>query len=96
MAKSKTTIFYNSWLKSFNKLTDEQAGIICKELLRFSNGEPIQEEKISKDLTVDILFMQLSDIVKLENEKYEQRCAKNQQIAIEREEKKKQGEKKVW
>ena len=67
--------------------TDEEAGKILKGLLAYANrGEEFETE----DRAMRCLFKTIQANIDRNNDKYEERCERNRQIALEREKKKKE------
>lgn len=67
--------------------TDEEAGKILKGLLAYANrGEEFETE----DRAMRCLFKTIQANIDRNNDKYEERCERNRQIALEREQKKKE------
>ncbi len=88
MAEMKSFIMFCDRLNELEMLTDEQAGRLMKALFKYvSAGEVIPAQE---DVAVKLLFSVMKSSIDENNAKYDRRCEKNRQIAIEREQRKRE------
>ena len=85
MAKRKSIVLYFDAIEQWDMLSDAQAGILIKALLRYSNSG---ERLTTSDGMLQMAFSFMSAQIDRDGAKYDTKCEKNRQIAIEREEKK--------
>lgn len=86
MAKTtikNSTLFYHDWLKTFQKMSDEDVGKICKALLLL-DAEDIRTS-FEECSILDIVFTQLSATVERNREKYNESCERKSEAAKKRE-----------
>jgi hypothetical protein len=86
MDKKKSFILYSDFKDKINKLSNEQAGILLKSLFEYTCGEV----PVINDLLVDYAFTDIKTVLDRDNMKYINKCNKNQEIAINREAKKRE------
>ena len=68
MAEGKSKIvFYRNWGKTFNKLTDAEAGKLIKHFCAYINDE----DPVLEDRFVEIAWVQIEDTLKRDLKKYE-------------------------
>ena len=83
MAGMKSFIVFCDRLNELEMLTDEQAGKLMKALFRYaSTGDVISD---SEDVAVKLIFSVMKSAIDENCTKYNNRCEKNRQIALERE-----------
>ncbi|MBR1529611.1 MAG: hypothetical protein IJ642_09985 [Oscillospiraceae bacterium] len=87
MAKKKSFILFIDRKKELAMLNNEQAGILFKAVMEYADTG---EELVSDDLGVRMLFSVFQSQIDSTMEKYEEKCQRNKQIAIEREARKKE------
>ena len=85
MAERKSFMLYLDTSKQWDMLTNEQAGILIKALFLYTQTG---EQLCSEDGMLMMAFSFIAGQIDRDNDKYEQKCNRNKQIAIEREEKK--------
>ena len=81
--EKESFILYKTQCRSLLKLPTEQRGELITAVIRLAfEGETPTFD----DLACDVLFDQISDQITRDKEKYAKRCAKNRDIALQREE----------
>ena len=75
-------LLYRTQCKSLLKLPDDKRGELLTNIIRYA-FEGIRPE--IDDLTCEVLFDQISDQIDRDQEKYQQKCERNKQIALARE-----------
>lgn len=87
MAKKKSFVLYFDCKKQIDMLSDEQAGKLFKALFDFAESDEIPE---FSDGMLTMAFSFISAQIERDSVKYEERCEKNRQIALEREKRKRE------
>lgn len=81
MKEGASIILHLDCLSAVDCLTDEQAGILLKGLLRYANtGEPLN----STDSALQAVFALFSAQIDRDTKKYEEKCRKNRENACKR------------
>ncbi len=88
MADKKSFLVYHDTKKMIDVLTDEQAGRLFKALFNFAIYGEVTD--FSKDGMLFMAFGFMSAQMERDGIKYEKKCEKNRQIAMEREKKKRE------
>ncbi len=85
MTKKKSFVLYHDYLQHVGHLSNEEAGMLFKAILYYVNGMP-------HDLEGPVLmaFSFISSQLERDLERYEARCQRNKEIALERERKKRE------
>lgn len=81
--RKKSFIIYHDSGAIVDMLTDEEAGKLFKALFRFSidnDSEPLEMDQLT-----EMAFVSIRNYMIRDAKKYEERCEKNRQIALERE-----------
>lgn len=82
--EKKSVILYLNAIEQWNMLSDDQAGVLIKALLRYSKtGDRLE----TSDGALAMAFSFMAAQIDRDSDKYNQKCEKNRQIALEREEK---------
>ena len=87
MAERKSFMLYLDSEAQFELLTDEQAGKLIKALIKYAKYE---ENPDFEDGMLKMAFSFISSQIRRDSEKYERRCERNRQIALEREKQRKE------
>ena len=82
MAENKSIMLYLDTFSQWKMLSDSQAGILIKALLAYAADG---EQPETNDGMVLMAFSFIRQQIDRDAEKYEKRCDKNRQIALERE-----------
>ncbi|MCD7890682.1 MAG: DUF6291 domain-containing protein [Ruminococcus sp.] len=87
--KKKSFVLYNDYYEHINMLSDEEAGMLMKAVFMYAEtGEVPELQGMTK-----MAFSFISSQLDRDREKYEERCQKNHEIALEREQKKREEKK---
>lgn len=84
----KSIIIYADCIAILEELTYEQAGRLFKAVLSYVNEEPVTE--IDGDPAVKMAFVVIKKQIDRDAEKYTAKCEKNREIALAREQKKRE------
>lgn len=83
----KSIIIYTDCIAILEELTFEQAGRLFKAILAYANEEPVTE---INDTVVKMAYKVICRQIDRDAEKYEEKCEKNRQIAIAREQRRRE------
>lgn len=72
---------YHSYLRGIRRLSDAECGRLFRALLQYSAGE---EELIKLQGREEVLFDVYADQIDRDNERYEEKCRKNQENILRR------------
>lgn len=78
-----STLFYHDWLPTFEKMTNEDVGIVTKALLQMDSTNVVPD--LSDHPLADLVFTVYSAFVKKNREAYNQTCERRSLAAQERE-----------
>lgn len=78
MKKPKAFNVYLASAKQIEMLSDQQAGMLIKSLLRHANGE---ETDMGGDLALELIYSMLADQIDRDFEKYNEICEKRSKAA---------------
>ena len=80
-------LLYRTQCKSLLKLPDDKRGKLLAYIIGYAFDGIVPE---IDDLACEVLFDQISDQIDRDRDKYQKKCERNKQIALEREKKKKE------
>lgn len=86
MDKKKSFVLYHDYLPHIEHLSDNEAGVLFKAILRYVN----MGESPSLTGASFMAYSFISSQIDRDFEKYEEKCRKNKEIALERERKKRE------
>ena len=80
MADVNSFILYNGYIEQVDKLSDEQAGILFKTILRYQNGKELPE----LDAVTEMLFSFIRQNIDINSRKYQDKCKQAKEAAKKR------------
>lgn len=80
MSDKTNILIYTEYREDIEELSDKQAGVLLKALLRYQDGESLPE----MDKVVKTLFNPMRRCVDRNNERYTKRCERNKENARKR------------
>lgn len=86
MPKKKSFVLYHDYFNHIYRLSDEEAGRLFKALFAYVNDEPLPELSSGAEMAFSFIRCQ----VERDCEKYEEKCRRMQELALKREEKRRE------
>ncbi len=86
MEKKKSFVLYHDYFEHVALLSDEEAGKLFKAVLEYVNTGIMPELRGASFMAFSFISSQL----KRDLDKYEEKCRKNREIALEREQKRRE------
>lgn len=69
------------YVKTFEKLTDEEAGKLVKHLFKYVNGLDEDPDPIHSDKLIELLFEPIKQDLKIDLKRWREKCNKNRQTS---------------
>lgn len=82
MDKKNTFIMYLEYEEHFSLLTDEEIGILMRGIFQYIRTGKIPD--FNSNVAIKMAFSFIRTNIDIDNQKYQQKCEKNKQIAEER------------